>query len=73
MGPMETPTTPNEMIEEIALRARRWREDREWVRATIRELLTGDDVPRGRLADVARASGWTREYVAQIRDGKAGA
>lgn len=30
----------------------------------------GQEKQRGVLAEVARRSGWTREYVAQIRDGK---
>lgn len=30
----------------------------------------GEDKQRGVLAELARRSGWTREYVAQIRDGK---
>ncbi len=30
----------------------------------------GEPQVRGTLARVAAASGWTREYVAQIRDGK---
>lgn len=30
----------------------------------------GQGQKRGVLAELARRSGWTREYVAQIRDGK---
>ncbi|WP_344015539.1 hypothetical protein [Streptomyces thermospinosisporus] len=30
----------------------------------------GEDRKRGVLAELSRRSGWTREYVAQIRDGK---
>lgn len=33
--------------------------------------LRGERAVRGRLTEVAEASGWTREYVARIRDGKA--
>lgn len=32
----------------------------------------GGEPKRGVLAEVARRSGFSREYVAQIRDGKAG-
>lgn len=41
----------------------------------IREAFpetAGGEPRRGVLAEVARRSGFSREYVAQIRDGKAG-
>lgn len=30
----------------------------------------GEDPIRGRLAEVSKRAGWTREHVANIRDGK---
>lgn len=50
----------------------------EKVRAELHEAVRdafpethGQPMKRGVLAEVARRSGWSREYVAQIRDGKA--
>lgn len=33
----------------------------------------GEEAVRGRLNEVVRITGWTREHVARIRDGKVGA
>lgn len=44
-------------------------EDRDRIRALIPQLFP-DPAPRGRLSEVVEATGWTREYVARIRDGK---
>ena len=65
-----------EQLEEVRAIARRIRdrdrkndEDRDRVRALIPQLFP-DPAPRGRLNEVVEATGWTREYVARIRDGK---
>ncbi|MFI6304293.1 hypothetical protein ACIBCH_20680 [Amycolatopsis thailandensis] len=49
---------------------------RERLHDAIRDAFpetAGGEPKRGVLAEVARRSGFSREYVAQIRDGKAGA
>jgi len=65
-----------EQLEEVRAIARRIRdrdrkndEDRDRIRALIPQLFP-DPTPRGRLSEVVEATGWTREYVARIRDGK---
>ncbi|MEU7787684.1 hypothetical protein [Amycolatopsis sp. NPDC049159] len=42
------------------------------IRAAIPEL-NGGEPKRGVVSEIARRSGFTREYVAMIRDGKYGA
>jgi hypothetical protein len=63
-------------LDEVRAIARRIRdrdrkndEDRDRIRALIPQLFP-DPVPRGRLSEVVEATGYTREYVARIRDGK---
>lgn len=65
-----------EKLEEVRAAALRIRErdrqneeDRNWIRTLIPQLFP-DRAPRGRLSEVVDATGWTREYVARIRDGK---
>lgn len=53
----------------IKERDRKNDEDRDRIRALIPQLFP-DPSPRGRLSEVVDATGWTREYVARIRDGK---
>jgi hypothetical protein len=78
---MTESTDPDrETIDEIRMRARRMAENEARVaedRACIHELirrvfpkLRGEPHVRGRLNEVATATGWTRDYVARIRDGK---
>lgn len=43
---------------------------RDQLHEAIRKAFAGKP-PRGVLAEVARRSRWSREYIAQIRDGKA--
>lgn len=78
MKGMAEPTS-EEKIEEIRRRAQRIREREEQNdkdKARIRELIPqvvpkpGDPPIRGRLTEVVKVTGWTREYVARIRDGK---
>lgn len=65
-----------EKLEEVRAAALRIRErdrqndeDRNWIRTLVPQLFP-DPAPRGRLSEVVEATGWTREYVARIRDGK---
>jgi hypothetical protein len=65
-----------EQLDEVRAIARRIKErdrkndeDRDRIRALIPRLFP-DPTPRGRLSEVVEATGWTREYVARIRDGK---
>lgn len=65
--------TDDEKIAEMAKRTARIAEDRDWIIRTIPEVFPekhGGEPVRGRLAAVVKATGWTREYVARIRDGK---
>lgn len=67
-----------EQLDEVRAIARRIRdrdrkndEDRDHIRALIPQLFPKPKpYPRGRLSEVVEATGWTREYVARIRDGK---
>lgn len=66
--------TDEQKIQEIRKLAQRMASDRERILALIPEVFPerrGEPAVRGRLNEVAEASGWTREYVARIRDGKA--
>lgn len=65
-----------EQLDEVRAIARRIKdrdrkndEDRDRIRALIPQLFP-NPTPRGRLSEVVEATGWTREYVARIRDGK---
>lgn len=69
----DTPATDAEMIEEIRMRTQRIADDTARVRELIPQVFPekrGEPAVRGRLNEVAAASGLTREYVARIRDGK---
>jgi hypothetical protein len=65
-------------LEEVRAIARRIKEresqndeDRDRIRALIPRLFPEPKpYPRGRLSEVVEATGYTREYVARIRDGK---
>lgn len=58
-------------LDKAAERVDKLREElHQAVRAAFPETA-GMPQQRGVLTEVARRSGWTREYVAQIRDGKA--
>jgi hypothetical protein len=67
-----------EKLEEVRAAALRIRErdrqneeDRNWIRTLVPQLFPEPKpYPRGRLSEVVEATGWTREYVARIRDGK---
>lgn len=65
--------TDEERLDEIELRTRRCAEDKaramELIPLVFPEKHGGEKV-RGRLNAVVAASGYTREYVARIRDGK---
>lgn len=70
---MSEPTTDEEKIEEIRMRTQRMADDRTRVFELIPQVFPekrGEDPVRGRLNEVVKASGLTREYVARIRDGK---
>lgn len=61
-------------IEEIRTLSQRMTEDRARILELIPQVFPekrGEPAVRGRLTEVVKASGWTREYVARIRDGKA--
>lgn len=60
-------------IEEIRKLTDRIARDRARVYELIPQVFPekrGEDPVRGRLNEVVKASGFTREYVARIRDGK---
>lgn len=67
------PETDEERLDEIELRTRRSADDKaramELIPLVFPEKHGGERV-RGRLNEVVAASGYTREYVARIRDGK---
>jgi hypothetical protein len=71
---MTEPTDPDrEKIEEIRARAQRMADDRARILELIPQVFPekrGGQQVRGRLNEVVAATGWTREYVARIRDGK---
>lgn len=70
---MSEPTTDEEKIEEIRMRTQRMADDKTRVFELIPQVFPekrGEDPVRGRLNEVVKASGLTREYVARIRDGK---
>jgi hypothetical protein len=70
---MEEPATDEEKIAEMAKRTQRIADDRAWILKAIPEVFPerrGEPAVRGRLTAVVKATGFTREYVARIRDGK---
>jgi len=65
--------TDEQKIEEIRKLTERIAHDRARVYELIPQVFPekrGEDPVRGRLNEVVKASGFTREYVARIRDGK---
>jgi hypothetical protein len=65
--------TDEEKIAEIRRLAERMTTDKARVLELIPQVFPekrGEPPVRGRLNEVVKASGWTREYVARIRDGK---
>ncbi|TMR18543.1 hypothetical protein ETD86_21580 [Nonomuraea turkmeniaca] len=65
--------TDEQRLERIREIKARMDADRAELFALIREVFPenrGEPPVRGRLTEVVKASGWTRTYVADIRDGK---
>lgn len=65
--------TDEQKIEEIAQLTERITADRARIFDLIPQVFPekrGEEPVRGRLNEVVKASGFTREYVARIRDGK---
>lgn len=65
--------TDEQKIEEIRHLTERMAQDRARVFELIPQVFPerrGEEPVRGRLNEVVKASGFTREYVARIRDGK---
>jgi hypothetical protein len=65
--------TDEQKIEEIRQLTERMTTDRARVFELIPQVFPekrGEAAVRGRLTEVVEASGFTREYVARIRDGK---
>lgn len=65
--------TDDQKIEEIRMRTQRIAEDKARIYELIPQVFPekrGEPAVRGRLNEVVRATGLTREYVARIRDGK---
>ncbi|MGW3144852.1 hypothetical protein ACWDG1_09255 [Streptomyces sp. NPDC001177] len=65
--------TDEQKIEEIAQLTERITADRARIFELIPQVFPekrGEEPVRGRLNEVVKASGFTREYVARIRDGK---
>jgi hypothetical protein len=70
---MKKPQTDEEKIEEIRMRTQRMADDKARIFELIPQVFPekrGEPAVRGRLTAVVEASGYTREYVARIRDGK---
>lgn len=70
---MNQPQSDEEKVEEMAKRTQRMADDKAWIFKTIPEVFPekhGGEQVRGRLTAVVKATGFTREYVARIRDGK---
>lgn len=73
-------STDEEKIEEIRQTAESLarnqalaEEDRARILELIQEVFPerrGERAVRGRLTEIVKATGWTREYIARIRDGK---
>lgn len=67
------PDTDEQKIEEIRTLTERMAADRARIFELIPQVFPekrGEEPVRGRLNQVVEASGFTREYVARIRDGK---
>jgi hypothetical protein len=65
--------TDDQKIEEIRMRTQRIAEDKARIYELIPQVFPekrGEQPVRGRLNEVVKAAGLTREYVARIRDGK---
>lgn len=65
--------TDEQKIEEIRQLTERITADRARIFELIPQVFPekrGEEPVRGRLNEVVKASGFTREYVARIRDGK---
>lgn len=65
--------TDEQKIDEIRTLAKRMADDRTRILELIPQVFPekrGEEPVRGRLNEVVKATGWTREYVARIRDGK---
>jgi hypothetical protein len=65
--------TDEQKIEEIAALTERMAQDKARIFELIPQAFPekrGEEPVRGRLNEVVKASGFTREYVARIRDGK---
>jgi len=65
--------TDEQKIEEIRQLTERIAADRARIFELIPQVFPekrGEPAVRGRLTEVVQASGFTREYVARIRDGK---
>lgn len=65
--------TDEQKIEEIRQLTERITADRARIFELIPQVFPekrGEEPVRGRLTEVVKASGFTREYVARIRDGK---
>jgi len=65
--------TDEQKIEEIRQLTKRMADDRARIFELIPQVFPekrGEPPMRGRLTEVVQASGFTREYVARIRDGK---
>jgi hypothetical protein len=65
--------TDEQKIEEIRTLTERMATDRARIFELIPQVFPekrGEPPVRGRLTEVVQASGFTREYVARIRDGK---
>lgn len=68
-----TPQTDEERINRIAELRERMERDRTEILTLIQQVFPekrGEPPVRGRLNQVAEATGWTRAHVANIRDGK---
>lgn len=65
--------TDEQKIEEIRQLTERMAADKARIFELIPQVFPekrGEEPVRGRLNEVVKASGFTREYVARIRDGK---
>jgi hypothetical protein len=65
--------TDEQKIAEIKKLSDRMASDRARILELIPQVFPekrGEEPVRGRLTEVVKATGWTREYIARIRDGK---
>lgn len=67
---------PEQAIRELRTQREELLEQAEQLRrqifAEVRAVFEVDEPPRGLLTRMVNATGWTRAYVADIRDGKTG-